>query len=277
MKKNLLIGESGGSKTDWVLLKADGTSTKGISPSLHPSNWGSYDWALLLSVWKNMEFERSNTVLDFYGAGCNMIEKANELREHFESLEFPKVHVFGDLKAAGLATLGSSNGYVAILGSGSVLIEFQNENAQNYFGGLGRELGDEGGGYYFGKMVLTAFKEGSLSPIQKSLIKAHLSATQVSQVLLGKEDDELKLQMASLLSSTLFEFQDFHKNNFQLFFDSYVDANLPKESTIHFVGSYAFYHQAILKEVCELNQCKFGEIVERPIDRLIEYYKNKPA
>lgn len=274
MKSNVLLAESGGSKTDWIYFDREGKTTSSTTKSLHPGVWKEMNWNELLPIWKKMHVDLSNTAVHFFGAGCNGKENSNALKEILSSFGFSHVIVSGDLSAAGLSTLGATNGYVAILGSGSVLIDFRAEKVQNYYGGLGRKFGDEGAGFYFGKMILEAFTAGDLSTKQKTIVESCLTEEERMDVESKQFTDELCLQMAAKLSANQLEFKDYHTANFQLFFDKYVQQNVPLGSVIHFVGSYAHYHATFLEEVCLENAYKLGKLISRPIQELANYYKN---
>lgn len=275
MKKNLLIGESGGSKTDWALISASGSVTKTTSESLHPKNWETFDWNRLSDVFAQMKIIPEETSLFFYGAGCNSPEKSEELHHLFSPFHFQNKEIKGDLTAAGLATLGNENGFVSILGSGSVCIHFENQAVRKFYGGFGRDKGDEGGGYFFGKMVLDDFFMKKLSSLQESILLSCCSQQEKNQLKNGEFSEALALQLPFQLSNHLFEFLSYHEQNFQLFFQLYVLPNVPENSIIHFVGSYAYFHEEIVKKVCHAEGYVPGKIIARPIDALVHYLKKQ--
>ncbi len=273
MQKFWLIGESGGSKTDWALLKKNERATSFSSSSLHPANWSSFDFQELKNLFEENQIDFAQTEFLFYGAGCNNQEKQAELAQHLTAFPFATLKIKGDLTAAAIAALGTKDGHVSILGSGSVFIDYQNEEVVKYTGGFGREKGDEGGGYYFGKMVLEAFVNKKLQPIQESILKAVISVADANQLKKGNFSDQLCLNLPFFLSSNLFEFEAFHIKNMSLFFDEYVEVD--QGSTLHFVGSYAYFHQEILKRIVQEKGYSTGEIIARPMDKMMPYFQNK--
>jgi len=275
VKRQILIGESGGSKTDWALLSGDEIVWQISTDSLHPSQWNTDLFNDLLYDFIELHVDFTKTALVFFGAGCNRAEKADLIKKYFSLFGFASVEVSGDLTAAGLATVGKSTGFVAILGSGSVLIDFQKGKVHQFYGGLGREKGDEGGGYYFGKLVLEAFVANSLEPIQASILKAVLSVSEIAQVQRKETTDILCLKIAQLLSTHLLEFQNFHFQNIDLFFTKYGMEHLPSGSEIQFVGSYAFFHQEIIKSYFRAKGYKTGQFVARPLENLIPFYQTE--
>jgi len=271
MLKHLLIGESGGSKTDWVLLDNKGQTTKFSGDSLHPNNWLDFNFKKLNKQFEMAGIGSTECQLVFYGAGCNSFEQQNAFKLLVQELSFSEVEVHGDLLAACLATLGEENGFAAILGSGSVLIEYENQKVVRYIGGLGRELGDEGAGFYFGKLVSDAYLKDKLNSTQKYILESFLDKKQLILLKKGSFSEEMRLELPFLLSEKMDEFTDFHLQNFELFFQKYVD--LPKNTTIHFVGSYAYFHESTLKQVCNAHGYHHGRIIARPMEALIAFNK----
>jgi hypothetical protein len=273
MHKHLLIGESGGSKTDWVLLDNKGQTTKFSGESLHPKNWLDFNFKKLNKQFEMAGIAPRESRLVFYGAGCNSFEQQNAFILLVQELSFSNVEVHGDLLAACLATLGEEDGFASILGSGSVLIEYENKKVVRHFGGLGREIGDEGAGFYFGKLVSGAYQKDKLNSTQKSILESVLAKKKPISLKKGDFSEETCLELAFLLSEKTHEFMDFHRENFKLFFRKYVD--LPKNTTIHFVGSYAYFHESILKQVCNAYGYHPGKIIARPMEALIAFYKKE--
>ncbi len=272
MQRFLLIGESGGSKTDWAYLRTNELPTLFSSTSLHPDQWVNTDFRDLKKQMDKEGVDLQKTSLIFFGAGCNAVEKQNLFQAHLSSFGFHTLEVFGDLKAAAVATLGKSDGYVAILGSGSVLIHYANEQVESYTGGLGRTMGDEGAGYFFGKLVLHAFMEKKLTALQVSILKSVLSFAEEKKLEKQEVAADLCLQLPLRLSENRYEFEAFHRANLSLFFEKYV--NVPLGQKIHFVGSYAYFHQELLRQIATAEGYEMGEIIKRPIHKLVRHYQN---
>lgn len=273
MIRHLLIAESGGSKTDWVFCSSDKTEVQFETASLHPSMWDSFDWEQLLRIWSEYGIFPEQTELHFYGAGCNKQDTSLPLLKQFSEMGIASVHVAGDLLAACRASCESGSGTTAILGSGSVLIVYREGKIVKHHGGLGRKVGDEGAGYYFGKLIIQAYREHRLVPAVMKKLSIRLFS-QYSADVLEQMDQEI-LEIARKLSDIKSDFQSVHTENIQLFFDKHVNSNIERGEIIHFVGSYAYYYQDYLKVVCRSNGYIPGEIIARPIEKLIMYYKKR--
>jgi glucosamine kinase len=275
VKKQVLIGESGGSKTDWAFIEGKEVKWRFSSNSLHPKSWktGMFNELLCDFIGKQVDFQ--NTKLLFFGAGCNGTDKSDTLKNYLRLFGFNDIEISGDLRAAGLATIGLSDGFVAILGSGSVFIYFRNGEVVNFYGGLGREVGDEGAGFYFGKLVLNAYSNKELDTIQESILKSVLTVQERDSLDKSQIDEQLCLELPEKLSDKILEFENFHLRNIDLFHSKYVKNHVVEGSIIHFVGSYAFFHQKIIRTYFEAKGFEVGKIIARPIEDLIEFYKTR--
>ena len=90
----------------------------------------------------------------FFGAGCLREENQLKMLAAFEQLGMRNVSVKSDILAGYLATSDQESGFVAIVGTGSVIGRIENREVSEIYGGLGYLNGDEGSGYYFGKLII---------------------------------------------------------------------------------------------------------------------------
>ena len=65
------------------------------------------------------------------------------------------------------------------------------------------------------------------------------------------------------------------KKGFQRFFKyKILPFNKTKETPIYFIGSIAHYFRDILEKTAKNNNLKITDVIQRPIDSLLEYHKN---
>ena len=65
------------------------------------------------------------------------------------------------------------------------------------------------------------------------------------------------------------------KKGFQEFFKYRVlPYNKTSETPIYFIGSIAHYFRDILEKVAKKNNLNITDVIQRPIDNLLEYHKN---
>lgn len=263
----VLIADSGGTKTDWCFIDSKGKQTFFSTESYHPTNWNESFWVSLNAFWKS-HVQYINANLLFYGAGCLDKSCSEELKKQFLSFGFSMVNVKSDLFAAGKSVLGNEEGVVAILGTGSVLFHYDGFIVDNVIGGKGYKEGDEGSGYYFGKLVFDAFINGELSKEQESIVS---NCIDKNKILSSIETSSEKLLIASIsfsLSKYQADFIEFHILNIKSFYEAHKNGLQSDE--LYLVGSYAFYHQVIIKKVLKDFGIIIKGVVKKPIRRLAE-------
>lgn len=264
MRQFILIADSGGSKTDWALIKNDEV-VYFSGPSCHPHFWSPKFWEKLSSFLKE-KVDPQDCKLFFFGSGC-LRKPNNEIAKNaFEKIGF-ETKVFSDLHAAAYALKGNDSGWCGIAGTGSVLFEWSGTEVKQIIGGKGHEVGDEGSGYFFGKLIFNAFNEGSLSMDQSILLMKN-GLNERFRELNPLENKKEISEIPKMLSGEKELFKEFHTENIRQFIQKHID--LSAVSTISLSGSYVFFHQEEWKEIFSEFGVKIDLIIEKPISRLIE-------
>ena len=156
-EKMILLADSGGSKTDWVLLTKNHTLAQIRTPGLNPSLVGP---EIIRSILREQVLPwltpHAPDEFWFFGAGLNRKTPRNRMKKLLKSQLVLRcgVHVEPDILGAGLACLGTKKGVVGILGTGSVAIRFNGKKITAKKGGLGYLIGDVGGGVALGRIFL---------------------------------------------------------------------------------------------------------------------------
>lgn len=252
--KNLLIGESGGTKTDWCFI-TDSKKSYFTTESYHPRNFTSEFISKQHLFWSNYS-ELENCEIHFYGSGCFKVEAQAKMRDYLNQIGLENTNVNSDLLGASIA-LGLNGNWGAIAGTGSVVFRADNENIIELRGGLGRELGDEGSGYYFGKLLIEALHSNQLDVTIQQEIESLIKYNEESQ--LPKLVEKFKDNQSIL---------KIHKTNISMFVEKYLDSI----DLIHFCGSYAFYNQDIFSETLIENGIKPGLFIERPLHKIVDFH-----
>jgi hypothetical protein len=266
----IILAESGGTKTDWR-IKNNNRLISFQTINFHPKTIKEEQ----LSIIKNLSdtIPHSSSMF-FFGSGCMQSENQNIIKNIFTPLNLNNLQVHSDLIAAGISIYGSGKGYVGILGTGSVLYEFNNNKIDSIHGGYGYLLGDEGSGYYFGKLAIEYFlkKEGT-KEFQELVEKTYGNRDAILSKVYGEDGKQFigQLQLNSTNQKLQAEINQLHKKNMNLFLDKYLPKNEEIEE-IGFVGSYAFYNKEILQEQLTLKGYNLTMIVQKPIDKLITHY-----
>lgn len=279
----VLIAESGSTKCDWVLLDSKGnvkleTTTLGLNPAVLPQE------EIKNIINSNNELTQLfNTVesLDLYGAGCGTevprLNLENLLNELFVNA---KVQVQEDLMAA-VYSVTTEPAIVCILGTGSNSCFFDGKKVHNATPSLGYILMDEASGNYYGKQLIRDYYYNNMP---REIALKFENEFQINS-------DDIKLNVykkphpnAYLASFAKFIFttqdQDFYFYNLlNVGVSKFIKNHIlcfdnAKEVPIHFIGSIAHFSENIIKESFKNHNLELGKIIQKPIDGLIEYYKN---
>ena len=271
MKKAFLIADSGGSKTDWVLHDSLGNTNSFTTDSYHP-HLMSDEWvASKKGFWeeyiKIYDFE-----VHFYGSGCLQEKNKEIVKKSFQEWGIHKVNVQSDLIGAANACFGDKNGFIGILGTGSVIAEIENCSVKKLHGGFGYLLGDEGSGYYFGKLILqkylhNQFSSKTLTEIENVLGTREFILATIYSVKSKKFIGDLSFLLSALNNE---EITALHDENIKQFIQLYLP-NEVKNKVISFVGSYAKINEETLRKHINAANWELGIIVEKPIELITEY------
>jgi len=272
MKRPLLIGDSGGTATDWCYLDPQGGRRYFTTESYQPIHFSEDFGARMHAFWNHQEIDHAAAV-HFFGAGFSLAHNRDWVQQHLQTCGFSQVEIYSDLLAACIATCGDEPGTVAILGTGSVLALYDGKHLSEMRGGLGYLLGDEGGGYAFGRALLRAYLYDELSPACMEWLSGHVGdRTMVLQQAYAPGGKKWIGQLAGSLTAAPFreEFVEIHRQNIR----DFVEIHLPDHAgrTIAFVGTYAFENQFLLKEELSRKGWELGCCLAKPIERLADYY-----
>ncbi len=278
----ILITDGGSTKCDWILLDQTGdivlkTRTKGLNPAVVPEENVR---ERILANQDLQPYVNEVTVVDFYGAGCGTKTPIMMLTKILNEI-FPaaKVSVNEDMVAAVYAAT-TDPGIVCILGTGSNSCYFDGTNVHNGIESLGYTLMDEASGNYFGKRLIRDYfykkmptqlalefeKRFNLDPDE---IKNHLYKRHNPNMYLASfaefifTSTEVNGYFYKLITEGMLKFIEYRILCFK------ESQNVP----IHFIGSIAHFSEDIIKDCMKPYNLELGNIIRRPIDGLIDYYR----
>ena len=279
-----LITDGGSTKCDWVLLDNSGnvvfkTDTSGLNPTVVPKE------ELLLRITSNETLKNvfsSVETLDFYGAGCGTATPRSILKEVLEELfSKAKVNVSEDMTAAVFAST-SEPGIVCILGTGSNSCYFDGIEIHAPIPALGFILMDEASGNYFGKRLIRDFYYHRMpaeiaSEFEK---KFNLDADDIKVNLYKRPNPNAFLASFAQFIFTQKEINPYFYALIKEGISNFIECRIlcyekAHEVPVHFIGSIAHFSEKIIKECFKEHNLELGNIVQRPIDGLIDYYKNR--
>ncbi len=279
----VLLADGGSTKCDWILLDDSGeilfkTRTEGLNPAV-------FNKSLLEErIHKNTELSTYKNKIDivhFYGAGCGTVKPSEILKQIFLDFFVNAVVVVKEDMVAAVYAATTKPGIVCILGTGSNSCYFDGEKIHMNVNSLGYVLMDEASGNYFGKRLIRDFyyKRMPKELALKFENQFDLSADTIKENLYKKENPN-----TYLASFAEFIFTNERNDYFQTvitdgireFFETRI-LSYPESRTvpIHFIGSIAHFSEDIIKSVANSYSLTIGNIVRRPIDGIIKYYRDE--
>jgi glucosamine kinase len=278
--KNILIADSGSTKTAWCLLangKKKMISTQGISPYfLNDQTLGYILQKELMPKTKGVEIE----AVYYYGTGCSNPDNISLIKRGLKKL-YPKavIKVEHDLLGAAKGLCGNEKGIACILGTGSNSCFYNGKKVVKNSPGLGYVLGDEGSGTHMGKKVLQHYMYNTFDAELMDKFEAKYKTT-ASEIL----DNVYKEEMPNRYLASFVPFLIENRGHYMIeniiedclndfFFYHIYKYRESWTLPINFVGSIAFGFKDILKQMCDDFELKLGKVIKTPMDGLIKYHQ----
>jgi N-acetylglucosamine kinase-like BadF-type ATPase len=278
----ILIADGGSTKADWIAINDERNEefrvrTLGLNPAIVPEEELRNR---IVNMFQLMNVKNDVEEIHFYGAGCGTPKPIEILKTILESIFVnAKVFIAEDMLAAVYAASGKEPAIICILGTGSNSCYFDGENLHTKSASLGYILMDEASGNYFGKLLLRDYYYNKMPKAiaEKFENEFNLEADHIKENLYRKQNPNMYL---ATFAKFMFEFKDekyikrIIKRGFQEFFKYRI---LPFEkdgqTPLYFIGSIAYYFREILEKIAKKNNLKVTDVIQRPIDRLLEYHK----
>ncbi|MFC0316047.1 hypothetical protein ACFQNE_11525 [Gordonia phosphorivorans] len=257
-----VIADSGGTKTSWAFVYLDNSRVFFDTKSYHPVNFCEAFFGDSKQFLES--YITTKVPLYFFGAGMGKLGNRQVLHGLFRT-HFSSVAIFTDIQGV-VHALDMKSGVIAVMGTGSVLVEVHRGSIRRQVGGRGHLLGDEGSAYYFGKLVLAAYSAQQLTEKQVE----DLASTVDIQTVSRKEQLTKKYETANLakvLDSELFE--PFHRRNIQLFLATHIDGQMDTDELV-IVGSYAYFNRVAIAEELRIRRIENVQFINNPIELICE-------
>jgi N-acetylglucosamine kinase-like BadF-type ATPase len=276
---NILIADSGATKTEWCLIqngKRKSIVTQGLSPFFLNTS------QIIEILNKELWVKQKNVAIDkvfFYGTGCSNAVNNKIVAQAFLA-KYPKakVTVDHDMMGAARSVCHTSKGVACILGTGSSACFYNGKTIAKSRTGLGYALGDEGSGSYLGRKIIQyylydTFDEGLKAAFEK---KFEVSRKDIL-------DNVYKKPFPQRYMASFTTFLSEHRGHYMIeniledglnafFFTHLLKFRESWKHPIHFVGSISFYFKDVIKELCTNYGFTLGTIQKRPMDGLAKLY-----
>lgn len=279
----IVIADGGSTKCDWILLDEKGevvmkTRTKGLNPAVFKPH------VLKERLHANEDLKANLDKIkrvDFYGAGCGTPTPKQNLKEILEEFfNADEVRVEEDMMAAAFAAT-TEPGIVCILGTGSNSCFFDGKNVRMEVESLGYVLMDEASGNYFGKRLIRDYYYKTMGEdMSREFEKRYdLNADTIKRNVYKEENPNTYLASFAEFIFTAEErngyFYKLIYEGMEKFIERRVMSFKEAQSVpIHFIGSIAFFSEDIIRDVAKRYHLNIGNIIRRPIDGLIQHYRN---
>lgn len=277
--KQIVIVESGATKSEWRVLDRDGREIKRfLRAGTNVSTMRMKDIKALLAEAILSEGLEQADGFYLYTAGIVTQEIHLELVEHLRSLScFGEIDVQNDLMGAARGACGHEAGIAAILGTGSNTCFYDGEGlSQKVYAG-GYVIGDDGSGAALGKLFLADFIKGLVpDPLAADFAK-EFDASYAGIVQGVYKSPSPSRYLGSIAPLILRHYDEPYAKalvdrNFQAFIDRsllrYDVASYP----VGIVGGFGWACQDILRPLCEKAGIRISRFVKSPIEGLCAYH-----
>ncbi|MFM7053802.1 MAG: N-acetylglucosamine kinase [Bacteroidota bacterium] len=277
---NMLIADSGSTKTDWRLLLKGGETisfeTKGFNPMFTDREYITNE---INANHKLIELSKDIDSIRYFGAGCSSDDRrsivVSALKDVFGAKDILVDH---DMMGCAIALCQGQPGIANIIGTGSNSCYFDGGSCLVSHHGLGHILGDEASGSYFGKKLVAYYLYELMPTVLRSAFFEMFGTTKESalqhvyretlpNVFLASHAKFLSVHRGHPFIEDLLlkGFREFIETNVQ----SYPEHN---SVPVHFTGSIAYHFRDVVQVVLEEKGLKAGSIIQKPITGLCEYY-----
>lgn len=277
---NVLVADSGATKTSWGVLSDSGTSiiqTSGMNPSLKvDQELESVIYNELIPQLDSKAFEH----MFFYGAGCKAPEKSRRIKSILlEAFQKSKVQVKTDIAGAGRALYGKGTGIIVISGTGSSAGFMVDGELQDTMLSKSYPEGDFGSGCHIGALVLKDYFENDLPKEIQTTIDQNRTRS-FDELFLLFQDPKKSKQIAAKAMRDTAHFKD-HEYMKKVVREAvlvllaklkgHFGAALSR-FPIAFNGKTAAYFEQEFRKVFKENGIMISEIQENPIHGLITFH-----
>jgi N-acetylglucosamine kinase-like BadF-type ATPase len=278
-----LIADSGSTKTDWVLIDRhkvlSSLKTMGFNPYFQTREQISDEISKQLKPQLQKVIDQIDHVY-YYGAGCSNTINC-DIVEHgiSDALKIRQICIHHDLLAAARALCGTGPGIACILGTGSNSCLYDGKQAIENIPSVGYMFGDNGSGAHIGKTFIQSYFDGDLPQKLKSAFeKAGYNREEILDNIYKKPMPNRYLASISKFVAENYSDQFIKrmvKNCITSFFDKQINRYTnARNYKVHSVGSIGFYYREVLKEVANEEGYTIENIIQSPIEGLVEYHQS---
>ena len=275
----ILVADSGSTKTDWILISGENNALEVHTAGLNPVRDSQ---SVIFSIFSEELLPQLPSLIIqdiyFYGAGC-ILPFSKVIQEALAKF-FPKtphISVESDLLGAARALCGHNEGIACILGTGSNSCYYDGQTIRQNTPPLGYILGDEGSGSVLGKTFAGQLLKGLFPETLSQQFFQETGLTQLDILNKVYREPRPNAFLASFVPFIAAHRQEegIHRliiENFRLFLTRNITPYHRSDLPICFVGSIADVFQDELTEALNLEGFKKGEILRKPIKKIVKFH-----
>jgi glucosamine kinase len=277
----ILVADSGSTKTDWRLIDHNKNITPVSSEGLNPYFLDEGEIAAVISAKVSPLVSSPLHAVYFYGAGCGLPQKANQVKRAIDKVLPSQQGAFvtGDTLAAARSVLQDDAGICCILGTGSNGFVYDGSKITSTVPSLGYMFSDWGSGTVLGKDFLALVLQEKLPSSIKKDFDNTFRLTHV-QILENVYNRPLANRFMAGFTHFIYKYAEEEvitsiiRRNFRMFFAYYV-LPFPEYDTIgkvSMVGSIAYHFRKYLLEVAGKMNIEIQQVVKNPMEGLVDYH-----
>jgi N-acetylglucosamine kinase-like BadF-type ATPase len=296
----ILIADSGGTKTDWLLIHSSGLRkgeviatfhTQGITP-IHQtpdvirhilgqelmSQLSTFPRAQLIDSGVLEKPLMSDLQVFFYGSGCTPAHLPMMKQMLGEVFDPQKVEVHSDLMAAARALCQREEGIACILGTGANSCLYDGCDIVRHTPALGWILGDEGSGAVLGRLLVGDVLKRQLPEAVCAAFFNCFHLTQADLIERVYRQSQPNRFLASLVPFLSEHVEDASVRQllvceFRRFLVRNVSAYGRPDLAISFVGGVASHFRGPLQEAVEAEGFRLGRIEPEPVRGMALFHR----
>lgn len=275
---NILVADSGSTKTEWTLLANQDISEALITSGINPYYQDAQGITTIVQT-LTAKITSDPHKIFFYGAGCGNQEKQDFVKQAIQKVfKTSEIFVGSDLLGAARSLCQDDKGIACILGTGSNSCYYDGETIAAHISPLGYILGDEGSGAVLGKKIVSDILKNQLPPIvgERFFEAYHLDISSILDSAYKQPFPNRYLAQFSKFISNNIEIQEV-ENIVLDSFTEFINRNVLQyeqalQVNINFTGSIAFHFKEQLIKVMNNFSLKPSIITKSPSEDLIRYH-----
>jgi glucosamine kinase len=278
----ILIADSGSTKCDWALVDEKGNKlgafeTMGLNPYFHAPH--DTERALLANEALCAVAPDVKRIF-FYGAGSSTEEMCHIMKEGLMRVfTHADILVEHDLLGSAMATYDGRPCISCILGTGSNSCFFDGKEVYEEIPSLAYILGDESSGSYYGKILLQEYFYKRLPADLNESFEKNYAPSKDEIISRIYREPNANVYLASFMRFIGEHADHPHvKNMVRRGMVHFIEIHVKcfanwREVPVHFVGSIGHYFIDCLHQAAEETGIQLGQVIQKPIDGLINYHK----